>query len=162
MPIFIQYSGVGGGSTSAGIQGTLGGRLVNCLLHPLSATLPHGSYSISVPLRNSAYGIFALVSPIDPTSRKPLISGQGLEKWVTPWISGQGSEKWITPWVSGQGSEKWVTPWVMPTVLPSGAFLLTDRLLAGRRCIVVTTGFADLMHALQSGGGASIAVRRST
>jgi hypothetical protein len=46
----------------------------------------------------------------------------------------------------------------MPAVLSSGTFLLTDRLLPGRKCIVVTTGFANLVQALQSAGGARITV----
>ncbi len=142
------------------MQGDLGGRVFHCSLHPLSFHLPPGKYWISAPLQNSVYGEFALVTRADVLQHEKWI-GPVAEKWISPmsqnWIS-PTSEKWINPmsqnWINPM-SEKWISP---GSSFSGGPVVLTGQLLPGRKCLVLMPGFADLMDALRSGGGASITI----
>jgi hypothetical protein len=151
--------------TGSEIHGTLGGKSFNCFLHPLSAQLPPGTYKISGRMENSAYGVFALISPAGGLNQEKWIGpitgkfayGKGLGPLVNEkWIGSFGHEKWIgaTADKSSLLTDKQFTP----STASEGPFLLTSKLHAGKGCLVVTSGFADLMDALQAAGGLSIAV----
>jgi hypothetical protein len=205
--------------------GGLGGKFLNCTLMPQSFNLPPGRYKVSAPMRNSVFGMFALITPAEgwekwvavesghkwlgpvagdkwigasgqkwlgPSSEKWL--GPSGEKWLGPvshekWLGASGQkwlgpsgEKWLGPvshekWLGPVSHEKWLGPvshekWLGPsgekwTGTESGKLsldpamtgevaVLTDRQLPGKKCVVVTAQFADLMDALQAAGGAHI------
>jgi len=124
------------------LRANLAGKFLTCSFRPLcGAALPQGRYKISAPMHNSVYGTFALLSAAGV--------GRG-------WIDRGVETGWIDRGVETGWIERgWITTgWInQPEV-----FVLVAKPLAGRNCIVITSGFAEFMAALQQAGGASVTV----
>ena len=148
-------------STSNRITGSLAGRPISCFFHPVSGGLPPGNYKISGPMRNSVYGTFALLTAAGPAPGAAVQPGALAGK---DWISAGWIEKgWIEKgWMNaGWVNRDWIeSGWVSPPgqINQPGVFVVMDKPLAGRNGIVVTSGFAELMAALQQAGGATVTV----
>src|ERR1039457_2278302 len=126
------------------LRANLAGKFLTCFFRPLlGATLPPGKYKISSPMHNSVYGTFALLSAAGPAAG---VAGH------KDWLSAAGP-------AAGLADHKdWVTrsDWIEFSINQSGVFVLVARPLAGRNGIVITSGFAELMAALQQAGGATV------
>jgi hypothetical protein len=128
------------------LRANLAGKFLTCFFRPLlGATLPPGKYKISSPMHNSVYGTFALLSAAGPAAG---VAGH------KDWLSAAG------PAVGLADHKDWVTrsDWIEFSINQSGVFVLVARPLAGRNGIVITSGFAELMAALQQAGGATVTV----
>jgi hypothetical protein len=144
------------------LRANLAGKFLTCFFRPLlGATLPPGKYKISSPMHNSVYGTFALLSAAGPAA-----GVAGHKDWLSaagPAAGVAGHKDWLSaagPAVGLADHKDWVTrsDWIEFSINQSGVFVLVARPLAGRNGIVITSGFAELMAALQQAGGATVTV----
>jgi hypothetical protein len=103
---------------------------------------PAGIYDISPPVGDPMFGMYAILTP------------------VTGGAPGGGSSS-----VAGFGKFFHKPDDVFPKLQipkgpgsPSQMLVLSDRVIPGRNCIIVSLGFADMMNALQSAGGGRITI----
>jgi hypothetical protein len=150
---------------SSALTGSVGGKNIHVMIRPGGAAPPPGKYEIHPPVEDPIYGMVALMMPVG--SPGALVSGKQ-EKWQPAMMASPGAL------VSGK-QEKWQpTMMMMPASKvnvpsmdakqfqsPSEAtqvFVISHNPIPGRNAVVVSSGFADLMDALQAGGGATIQV----
>lgn len=122
------------------ISGLIGGTPIHCTFRPGGAVPPPGNYDVLPPTDDPIYGRCALMvrqegqgpsSTFDPTKR----AAPALRMWgAFPALDVASFPS------SGSG------------------FVLSDRPIPGRNCLVCVSGFADLMEGLESSGGASIQI----
>jgi hypothetical protein len=137
---------------SRAIAGNLGGKPVHCMMRPAQggALPPAGDYEILPPVSDPIYGRLALMAPAGQLA--------AIEwNWTTAPAGGlAASEKYLKDaakfWEKPLGEQK------PDSAGGGGVFVLSDRPVLGRNCIVVSSGFADLMDALQTSGGARVTV----
>ncbi|MGH9647861.1 MAG: hypothetical protein ACRD4E_13710 [Bryobacteraceae bacterium] len=107
-------------------------------------------------MQNSIYGTFALLTAAGPVLGAAIRPGALAGKdWVnTGWINNSSMN-------AGWVNRDWIhSGWVSPPgqINQPGVFVLMDKPLAGRNGLVITSGFAELMAALQQAGGANVTV----
>jgi len=153
------------------ITGSLGGKFLHCTMRPPQggALPPAGDYEILPPVSDPVYGRLAVMASVggsgatkDPD--KGTVIGQ---KWFRKPDAAKFWEKPLATAVSGKVFQKPLATAVSdrriafkPDQTPGAAgaqvFVLSDRPVLGRNSIVVGSGFADLMDALQTAGGARV------
>ncbi|HEY2431935.1 MAG TPA: hypothetical protein VGI12_04605 [Vicinamibacterales bacterium] len=125
------------------ITGNLGGKPIQCVVRMSQGTgLPiSGEYTVRPPTSDPIFGRTALV----------ILSKSAVSRAVDP----LKEAKLFTP---GRVSWDYIKT-------PSGApqagvqmLILSDKPIAGRNCLIVTLGFADLMSGLDASGGATLTV----
>jgi hypothetical protein len=117
--------------SSRTITGSLGGKFLYCTMRPLQGGVvpPAGDFKIQPPVSDPIYGRIALMAPVGGSLILSAVSGKFFLKPDR------------TPGAGG-----------------GPVFVLSDRPVLGRNCIVVNSGYADLMDALQTSGGAMVTV----
>jgi hypothetical protein len=130
------------------ITGNLSGKFLHCTVRPAQggALPPAGDYEILPPVSDPIYGRLAVMAPAgglgatkDVDKSTPAVRGKLIVKpYAAPPVVAM---KFETPGAGG-----------------GPVFVLSDRPVLGRNCIVVGSGFADLMDALQTAGGARVRV----
>jgi len=142
------------------IAGSLGGRFLHCTMRPAQggALPPAGDYEILPPMNDPIYGRVALMVPVGVAGA--IRTGLTMEKAVQSSVAFLKPD--VTPTAKGQKDyEKPMAARRMghpPGAAGGQAFVLSDRPVLGRNSIVVSSGFADLMDALQTSGGARVTV----
>jgi hypothetical protein len=128
------------------IMGSLGAKFLHCTMRPAQGGVlpPPGEYQIVAPVSDPIYGRLALMTPAGGSAPIP---GKFTEKPLT-------GKSWEKP-DSGKFSEKYDS---IHSAGGGQVFVLSDRPVLGRNCIVVSSGFADLMDALLTSGGATARV----
>ena len=164
------------------IAGNLAGKFLCCTMRPPQggALPPAGDYVILPPMNDPIYGRVALMAPVgraggirpELTMQKCLATATFLKPDVTPAaVSGKLLEKPLG--AAAIGAKVFQKPGATATSIGAkvfekplekrgaGAgqvFVLSDRPVLGRNCVVVSSGFADLMDSLQTAGGAGVTV----
>lgn len=139
------------------ITGNLAGKPIHCVARITEGTGSPlaGVYTIPPPMRDPVYGLTALLLP--------------LEQGGTRTAAGINYIKWCVQAKATALADKWIE---MPSALASaaaggaaeakaraaGVLVLSDKPIAGRNCLVVSLGFADLMLGLEASGGATLTV----
>jgi hypothetical protein len=150
------------------ISGMLAGKPLNCLVNPsLPGSAPlAGVYQIQPPLEDVVFGqmaVMTLVGRSDGGGAQPTYKPWGKLEKYTPgfdpswamnkkYVGASASlfDKMVPGGVSSSLFEKFV---------PGGgstSYVLSSRPIPGQNCLVVGSGFADLMDALQKSGGAIV------
>jgi len=157
------------------IAGSLGGKFLNCTIRPPQggALPPAGDYEILPPMNDPIYGRVAVMASVGQSGpvrvelamQKCLVSASFfLKPEATPTAIGQ--KIFLKPdarstSISQKLFEKPMAARRMghPASSAGGqAFVLSDRPVLGRNCVVVSSGFADLMDGLQKAVGARVTV----
>ena len=159
MPLYVKYSGLRGPSL---IAGNLGGKQVNCAIRQVQGGhLAPGTYHISAPIKDPIYGTTAHLTSAaqlssvevrgwDPDKRKEVVGAAAKFHMPSAFV--------IKGTFRGAQSDV-VTEKVGADHISSGqVFVLCDKPVLGRNTLVVSMGFADLMDALQSSGGATVTI----
>lgn len=161
------------------IAGNLGGKSLCCAMRPAQGgTLPPaGDYEILPPMNDPVYGRVALMVPVGGSGavraqmamQKCLVTAKLFMKpdWGTPAVA----TKFETPPAVGMKFERPAgvgmkferppavgTKFERPGANGGQVFVLSNRPVLGRNCIVISSGFADLMDGLQTSGGARVTV----
>ena len=156
--------------SSSAISGTLAGMNLHCVAHATygAPALVPGEYDVFGPIDDPIYGRFALLQPAaTPGGPAATYKETSAQKWMRPSPAAYKEVLAQKATVAPSASYKQTVAqkclavpsfsWkCMPSRGDTGAVVLTDRQISGRNCIVVTIGFADLMDALLSAGGARI------
>ena len=141
------------------ITGNLAGKPIHCVVRMSQGTgsPARGEYVIPPPVSDPIYGHTAMVIALKPGS--PGVA-QGLHFKVPGLGSSAGIFK--TPGLSSSAGGG-----AMESAGGAGAerqsqtnqvLVLSDKPIAGRNCLVVSMGFADLMLGLEASGGATLTV----
>ena len=179
MPIYMKYSGFGATSI---LTGNLGGKSVNCAIRQvLGGHLQPGTYHISVPIKDPIHGMTAQVTPVevrgydatrasmphlssavqvskvvvrgyDPVKKKEIVGTAASKSHLGDAALGIHAP---SPVLS---KGKWgdiVSEKVGPGRM---MFVLCDKPVLGRNTLIVSMGFADLIEALHSSGGATFTI----
>ena len=115
---------------------TLSGNLMGTPVYGMTrspfggASPPAGVYAISPPVSDPMFGMYAILTPVTGASSA-------------------GGSSLVGAY--GKFFRKAERP-------PDPVFVLSDRVIPGRNCIVMSLGFADAMSALQSAGGGQITI----
>jgi hypothetical protein len=137
------------------ISGNLAGKFLNCTVRPPQggALPPRGGYEILPPMNDPIYGRVALMVPAGGSGE--IIAGLTMQKClVTAKVYGRFEAGPTT-----MSNKKFSKPDASPPDATSGqVFVLSDKPVLGRNCVVVSSGFADLMDGLQTAGGARVTV----
>jgi hypothetical protein len=163
------------GRSTRVIAGSLGGKFLHCTMRPArgGALPPAGEYEILRPVIDPIYGRLALMAPVGGSGGilaekhpdKLSAIGQKLfqkPNATLPAVSGRLPGKLDASAVSAlfikfdQASPATGKPIDTHGTAGGQVFVLSDRPVLGRNCIVVSSGFADLMDALQTSGGARV------
>jgi hypothetical protein len=157
------------------IVGSLGGRFLHCTMRPAQggALPPAGDYAILPPVSDPIYGRLALMAPVGGSGAVDVrwklvvnpsaVSGKLVDKPLTTAVSGKVFEK-PDARRTAIGQKLFEKPIDFQKADPihsaggGQVFVLSDRPVLGRNCIVVSSGFADLMDGLQKAGGARVTV----
>ncbi len=132
------------------ITGNLGGKPIHCVIRMSQGTgaPPSGEYTVRPPTNDPVYGRTALVIPSkfanDIGPRTPSA------KLISPASSSSNAPGARVSW-------DWIK---MPSGAQAGVqmLVLSDKPIAGRNCLIVSQGFADLMQGLDASGGATLTV----
>ncbi len=179
MPSNLQLS-------TGSLMGSIGGKVLQCLVNPTSAgsAPPAGEYSIQPPVQDVIYGQIAIMVPtgggVGMQNMQP--GANAMKAWspganaMKNWAPGANAMKYRAP---GGVENKKVTPAggvENKLFAPAGSvealmaysasspqeggsvFVLSSRLIPGRNCLVIQSGFADLLDALNQEGGATVRV----
>jgi hypothetical protein len=87
----------------------------------------------------------------------PTAIGEKLFQKVGATPTAIGEKVFEKPLATAVSDKFFQKPGTSPPTAPGGqVFVLSDRPVLGRNCVVVSSGFADLMDALQTSGGARV------
>lgn len=155
------------------ITGSLGGRFLHCTMRPPQggALPPAGDYEILPPVSDPVYGRLAVMAPVGGSFNPPAAGCRSYpavtqklffkpdaakfwEKPLATAVSGKVFQKPLATAVSDRRIA--FKPDQTPGAAGAQVFVLSDRPVLGRNSIVVGSGFADLMDALQTAGGARV------
>lgn len=110
---------------------------------------PAGNYVIHPPVNDPIYGLVALMTPVGSSG-----SGNAMGKvYISPILT-------ETKINTELAVAKLAGPAFIKTgpLKPKVVFVLTSRPISGQNSLVVTSGFADLLDALQTAGGTTVTV----
>jgi hypothetical protein len=150
------------------ISGNLAGKFLNCTMRPPQggALPPAGDYQILAPMNDPIYGRVALMVSVGGSGAVDV--GLTLQKClVAVGAASRGgwdvtvNAKALKPDVrsTAMSNRKMGMPDASPPGQTSGqVFVLSNKPVLGRNCVVVSSGFADLMDGLQAAGGARVTV----
>ena len=140
------------------ITGNLAGKPIHCAVRMSQGTgsPARGEYVIPPPASDAIYGKTALLFPLTQGSTG-LPAGwaqAGLNFGYAPTnikIGYAPTNIKISSVAASAGAER--------QALAKEVLVLSDKPIAGRNCLVVSLGFADLMLGLEASGGATLTVR---
>jgi len=137
------------------IAGNLGGKALCCSMRPAQGgTLPPaGDYQILAPMNDPVYGRVALMAPVGGSGAVDV--GLTLQKCLVAVGAASGAGWDFSVTVNKKGFKLDATP---AGATSGQCFVLSNQPVLGRNCIVVSSGFADLMDGLQAAGGARVTV----
>ena len=140
------------------ITGNLAGKPIHCVVRMSQGTgsPARGDYVIPPPVSDPIYGQTAMMIDLKPGS-------PGVAQGLHFKVPGLGSSAGI---FKAPGSASSAGGGAMETGGGAGAavpltkqvLVLSDKPIAGRNCLIISIGFADLMEGLQTTGGASLTV----
>jgi len=135
------------------ITGNLSGKFLHCTMRPpQGGALPSaGDYEILPPVSDPIYGRLAVMAPVgglgatkDVDKSRSACSGFFEKPDAAPRAMSGRRMDFEPDRTHGAGGGQ--------------VFVLSDRPVLGRNSVVVSSGFADLMDALQTSGGARLTV----
>jgi hypothetical protein len=134
------------------ISGSLAGKFLQCTMRPpQGGTLPPaGDYAILAPMNDPIYGRVALMVPVGGSGAVDV--GLTLQKCLVAIKLTFKPDAGPSPVAFGVAKK----PGGTAAGDVSQVFVLSDKPVLGRNCIVVSSGFADLMDGLQTAGGARV------
>jgi hypothetical protein len=133
------------------ITGNLGGKSIHCVVRMSQGTgspMP-GEYTVRPPTSDPLFGRTALVIP------SKFANDIG-PRVLSAKLMGPASSPVNTP--GARVSWDWIK---MPSGAPQAGvqmLVLSDKPIAGRNCLIVSQGFADLLQGLDASGGATLTV----
>jgi hypothetical protein len=131
---------------------TLSGNLMGTPVYGMTrsalggASPPAGLYNISPPVSDPMFGVYAVLTPVTGGSSSLASTGKHFDRKLFDPVN--FDHKHFFP--------KLQIPKGPGTL--SQVLVLSDRVIPGRNCIVMSLGFADMMSALQSAGGGQITI----
>jgi hypothetical protein len=132
---------------SSALTGSVGGKNMHVTIRPGGAAPPPGNYDIHPPVQDPIYGMVALMVPSASPGSLPFDT-----------VAAKLALANTHPQAFQYRGSPAVVPAVQSVNTLSQPFVLSDKPIPGRNCIVVSAGFADLMDALQASGGTTIKV----
>lgn len=140
------------------ITGNLAGKPIHCVARITEGTgsPPAGVYTIPPPMRDPVYGLTALLLPLEQGGAPGTAAGINYIKGYAQAKASALAEKWAAPpsaLVAAAGGST-----AEAKAMATGVLVLSDKPIAGRNCLVVSLGFADLMLGLETSGGATLTV----
>jgi hypothetical protein len=142
------------------IRGSVAGKMVNCTVRssPAGLTLPAGQYLLRPAADNPVYGLVMSIEPMRP-------GGQELSSWKTTPTALKMTPAGLKMDPAGlkMAPASKVEPPAAKFDSPaagfqrSGAIVISDRPIAGNS-LVVTSGFGDLVEAVQRAGGVTLII----
>ena len=135
------------------IAGNLSGKFLHCTMRPAQggALPPAGEYEILPPVSDPIYGRLALIVPAGGSAAIRIGKHGRLSATISD-VSVQVcfGKSAVSGFIERPDTTK--------SAAGGQVFVLSDRPVLGRNCIVVSSGFADLMDGLQTSGGARVTV----
>ena len=129
-------------------NGTVSGHIANRPIHftvrPTQAgsSPPPGNYMIHPPVNDPVYGWLAYMTPD---------TGSGPGAARSQKITGASNSVKLP----GASAKEFI---ISKPNRDSPVFVLTSRPITGQNCLIISTGFADLIDALHVSGGSSVVV----